>query len=128
MARPRRRNLLERQQQGQDDRKWLWKKIRFNERTDLSRCLDALLEHFLPGELSRVVRSCAEALVQLQDKQYGVVIAGGDKIARTAAVSESAGWHWGRPALEGLGFIRSIERGGGRLPNDEKGDWRGHAN
>lgn len=96
----------------------IWAQIHWNERTDLGRRLD-----LLRGQFRGVTAKAALALVRIQARFYGAVIADGKKIAKAADISESAWWHWARPELEQLAFIRTVERGGGRMKGGD-----GHAN
>jgi hypothetical protein len=105
-------------EQAQAARATTWARIKWNERTDLGRRLD-----LLRGRFRGVTAKAALALVRLQARFYGAVIADGEKIAKAAGISESAWWHWARPELEQLRFIATVERGGGRLKGGD-----GHAN
>jgi hypothetical protein len=96
----------------------VWARVHWSERTDLGRRLD-----LLKGRFRGVTAKAALGLVRLQARFYGAVIADGKKIARAAGISESAWWHWARPELEQLEFMRTVERGGGRLKGGD-----GHAN
>jgi len=113
-----RRTLGQAWEQAEAAKASTWGKIRWNERTDLGRRLD-----LLRGQFRGVTAKAALALVRLQAHFYGAVIADGKKIARAAGISESAWWHWARPELELLAFVRTVERGGGRLKGGD-----GHAN
>jgi hypothetical protein len=95
-----------------------WLKIQWNERTDFGWRLKAL-KHYLLADLDGVVLKAAEAIAAMQENRKGPVIASGEGIAARAGICESTFWGHCRPALEGLGFMVTVERGGGRMPGGD---------
>ena len=100
-----------------------WERIQRNPRNDLGWRLEGIKSVAL-NQLPGLVLKSAEAMVALQrEGPFGAVIASGEKIAQRAGCSESTFWDVCRPVLEGLGFMITVERGGGRMPGGN-----GHAN
>jgi hypothetical protein len=104
-----------RRDQSAEAKRTEWKKYQWNERTDFGWRLKAL-KHYLLADLDGVVLKVGEAIAALQENRMGPVIASGEAISTKAGVCESTFWGHCRPALEGLGFMRTVERGGGRMP------------
>lgn len=106
-----------------------WGQVRFNARTNLKYRWEMIeLEfgnermgdgHGRRAMISGAVRTAALTLIRLQENRYGAVIASGEKIARRAGIGVSTWWDVVRPALEGIGFIVTVERGGGRKPGGD---------
>jgi hypothetical protein len=115
-------DVFQRRKQSADAKKLFWARHRWNDRTDFGKRLGHLTKQQLP-ELSGSVLKAAIAIVQLQDHRFGALIADGKKIAAKAGIGESTWWSIVRPALERVGFMCTVERGGGRMPGGD-----GHAN
>jgi hypothetical protein len=106
---------LDRRRQSAEAKGFSWSRIKWRDSTDLGKRLDQLVKEDLPA-LRGVTLKAAHALVQFQGRHWGAVIADGQKIAQACDIGESTWWEIARPALEGHGFICTVERGGGRMP------------
>jgi hypothetical protein len=106
-----------------------WGQFRFNPRTDLKwrwNEIELGIGSARTGEghgrravIPGSVRAVALAMIRLQENRYGVVVASAKKIAAKAGIGESTFWDVVRPALEGVGFMITVERGGGRKPGGD---------